>query len=87
MYRGGFTLFQKETSFGYDLCSSRLFTRYLDPPHPAKQPIISSWIRQDDAIQRSLDYVHTCDSLHPYTSSTPHFDIKAPYDEIDTPKF
>ena len=82
----GFTLFQKETSFGFDLCGSRLFTRYLDPAHPAKQPIISSWIRQNDTIQRSVGHIFACDSLHPYAcSSIPYFDITASYDEVDSP--
>lgn len=63
----GFTLFQKETSFGYDLSSNRLFTRcHLDLAHPDKQHISSSWI---------LDTEGRSDGLHPYACFTFHFDF------------
>ena len=83
-YRGSCSLFQKETDFGYDLCSSWFFAWYLDPSHPAKQFIFSGWVLKDDTIQCSLGHVYASDGLYSHASSTATFDVKVPYYKINT---
>lgn len=82
---GGCTLFQKETDFGYDPSSIWLFTRYRDPPHHAKQSILSGWVLQNNVIQCSLHHNPARDCLPVNTSYTAPTDLKAPCYKVDMP--